>query len=249
MTKWKCINKECGGKCSLSSEKVPLNCVLDDECAEWEKVTEEPEQKQETELPKPLTAEVFDRPDCPEWARFAAVSMFGFLIFSEKKPKIAENECPKRWIIDGRWFTTGESAEFDDSSWESSIIERHVKLPNWCKCGALAYGEGRYGRITGICHTTGKIDIGETGHFIPVAECAEARLRPYNAEEMRGLTGKVLASKSYSHFSFLVVYAEDEFIKSCDFTYTAEELKDNFTINGKPCGVLEHLNNNGEWVA
>lgn len=42
MKKWKCLNEECAGKCEIYTEQVPLNCVLDDECADWEKVTEEP---------------------------------------------------------------------------------------------------------------------------------------------------------------------------------------------------------------
>jgi hypothetical protein len=78
----------------------------------------------------------------------------------------------------------------------------------------------------------------------------QARLRPYNEEEMKALVGKVLPSNSSSTpFSFLVVYAEGDgsFIESYRFKYTAEELKDHFSIDGQPCGVLEHLEN-GEWV-
>ena len=117
------------------------------------------------------------------------------------------------------------------------------ELPDWCKIGALAYGDGRYGKITGINRTDGKIDIGETGHFIPVEDCAEARIRPYNSDEMRELVGKVIETKRDSGLITGYRGVENKVFVGLNNRYTAEELLAmNATFSdGSPCGVLEHF--------
>ena len=44
------------------------------------------------ELPK-LTAEVFDRKDCPEWARYAFVNGWGNCVLLKDKPNLTEYGC------------------------------------------------------------------------------------------------------------------------------------------------------------
>lgn len=127
-------------------------------------------------------------------------------------------------------------------------------FPEWCKVGEWVYSpcgcdpnKGTYFQVTQIDDVC---IIGEN-NACHVDNAVRARLRPYNAEEMNALIGKVLTSNSRSTpFSFLVVYAEGDgsFIESYRHKYTAEELKDHFTIDGRLCGVLEHLNENLEWV-
>jgi hypothetical protein len=205
------------------------------------------------QLPK-LTAEVFNRPDCPEWANYAAVDESGVAYYYAEEPyarKHTFGSLDSMKTIDGT---------FDASDWKNSLIERPEKntLPDWCKVGGYGYDYASgYFKIVEIidCECNLKVEWVKEGEQGTVFGCnlkckKQARLRPYNAEEMRGLIGKVLTSNSRSTpFSFLVVYAEGDgsFIESYRFKYTAEELKDHFTIDGKPCGVLEHLENE-EWV-
>lgn len=203
------------------------------------------------QFPK-LTAEVFDRPDCPKWAKYAALGGGGMLSFYEDKPRMSKDEYPKRWINYDRWYPV-EGVKFDASDWQNSLVERPAKaLPDWCKVGEWVYlCNCTYSRIVSIndCHVNleNGISVGKNSIH---EEMVSARLRPYNAEEMKALVGKVLTCNSRSTpCSFLVVYAEGDgsFIESYRFRYTAKELKDYFTIDGKPCGVLEHLED-GEWV-
>ncbi len=76
-----------------------------------------------SQLPK-LTVEVFDRPDCPEWAEYAAVdadgAVWGFAIepyFDE------ENRC---WVChtDDYEGSSFIAEGFDASDWKNSLIKR-----------------------------------------------------------------------------------------------------------------------------
>lgn len=73
-------------------------------------------------LPK-LTVEVFNKPNCPKWAQWAAVDADGIAVFYEEIP-----------ILGGsRWFDRGENSHkvhgglYDASDWEHSLIERPQK--------------------------------------------------------------------------------------------------------------------------
>lgn len=244
-------------------------------------------------LPK-LTAEVFDRPDCPVWAKYAAVDECGSVRLFSDAP----------WLGASCWnWSHGEvtqlfGVKFDASDWQNSRIKRSTKaafdkllkncaeqqankilqkarrhrlseqyhnapekktLPDWCKVGKWVYaiclesGTGDFFKIREIRTEADiilKVGEGETDWLLFGNHIFPARLRPFNADEMKALVGKVLTSNSRSTpFSFLVVYAEGDgsFIESYRFKYTAKELKDYFTIGNTPCGVLEHFEN-GEWV-
>jgi hypothetical protein len=229
--------------------------MIDGKDAVWQEVKEQ----ESNQLPK-LTEEVFNRPDCPEWAKYAAVDNDGTAVFFKS--------LPKKSVFGDWWQRYGVVHEFgyhyDASDWKNSLIKRPEKntlikrpekntLPDWCKVGEWVWRDGKYHKIIETGQewiiTAWDEHTGFWGMNI-LYQFSQARLRPYNAAEMRGLIGKVLTSNSRSTpFSFLVVYAEGDgsFIESYRFKYTAEELKDHFTIDGKPCGVLEHLEN-GEWV-
>lgn len=74
------------------------------------------------QLPK-LTAEVFDRPDCPGWAQYAAVDSSGHASYYEKLPVrlrgffFLSNVEGRSQMIDGYW---------DASNWENSTITRQA---------------------------------------------------------------------------------------------------------------------------
>lgn len=130
-----------------------------------------------------------------------------------------------------------------------------AKLPDWCKVGAWVWFKGSehkfdcYACVTEINEkgVYGKCPDGQ--HFYSKPHVlAHARLRPYNAEEMKALVGKVVEFHdnrdlvtSYDG-EIDVVYADSMWMNS------DELLAIGYTIDGKPCGVLEHLNDEGEWV-
>ena len=82
------------------------------------------------QLPK-LTAEVFDRPDCPEWARYAAVDRNGNAFFYDTKPGW---ELPSQLREEQTIWFTGKingikriPGKFDAANWQNSLIERPSK--------------------------------------------------------------------------------------------------------------------------
>lgn len=216
-------------------------------------------------LPK-LTAEIFDRPDCPEWAQYAAVDMNGIAYYYDDKPFPTEtffyNKCAYHQMIEG---------DFDASDWENSLIERpakETKLPDWCKVGEWVYDgiREKYRKIIRIdmtikgcspviffneaadllCPSMQLNSIG--GRFL-----RPARPRPYNADEMRGLVGKVVDKKDGD--SFLVTAYTPKLdsrnlsaVSIDDMWVMADDVLECYTIAGNPAGVLEHLNEKGEWV-
>lgn len=195
-----------------------------------------------------LTTEVFDRPDCPKWAKFAVVDADGTAMCYGKRPifNIHNNkwypdctDCCNQ-IIEG---------EYDSSDWQNSLIERPTKLPEWCKVGEWCYGLDIYGK--GKYFKIIKIQ----NNYVYGDECcvkslfvSQARIRPYNSDEMRSLIGKVI---EHDNLFILVTYYDgrDNDITLNGYVADAKRLlNEGFTIDGKPCGVLEHLNEDGEWV-
>ena len=200
-----------------------------------------------SQLPK-LTAEVFDRPDCPEWAQWAAVDMNGIGTYFESKPSIP-SWCPW-WDRTIKHYSIGNFEKWDSSDWQHSLIERPARLPGWCKVGEWCFcldddGNCKYFNITKI---KDNFIYGEDWvidyHFVK-----QARFRPYNAEEMQGIVGKVVGNERGGMF-LVTTFIADDGGKVCvdSIAYKADALLYCYTINGKPCGVLEHLSENGEWV-
>lgn len=123
-------------------------------------------------------------------------------------------------------------------------------LPDWCKVGEWVYlSNEEYDKIEsidgfGVNLASGAIIDKKYIH----EEAVSARLRQYNGEEMMGLIGKVLRGGENFDFFALIVYAESGEIQTNAHCYTAAELLNNgYTIDGRPCGVLEHLED-GDWV-
>lgn len=78
-----------------------------------------------------LTAEAFDRPDCPEWAKWVAVDRDRKACFYSRKPKC--DNMLQMWLPGGIAveFKTIRGIKFAASDWQNSLIERPEKsLPN-----------------------------------------------------------------------------------------------------------------------
>lgn len=197
------------------------------------------------QLPK-LTEEVFNHPDSPEWAMYAAVDKDGEGWYYEKKPVIGLSHSFVEIAAKARKI----DEKFDATDWQNSLIERPQKftLPEWCKVGGWCYGldiygKGKYFKITNI-----------QNDYVYGDECcvkslfvSQARLRPYNSDEMRSLVGKVI---EHDNLFLLVTYYDgrDNDITLNGYVADAKRLlNEGFTINGNPCGVLEHLED-GKWV-
>lgn len=202
------------------------------------------------QLPK-LTVEVFDREDCPEWAKYAAVDDNGTGTYYEREPEYdGYLGC---WLrSDKRAFIIGDGWDYTD--WQHSLIERPAKenkLPDWCKVGEWCYcldddGNPKYFKITTIKdnYIYGE-DWDIDYHFV-----SRAHLRSYNAKEMKALVGRTVDSDTGARYLVTKFYDTLEGGEVCidGIYYSADALLAKFTIDGNPCGKLEHLNENGEWV-
>lgn len=251
----KYICEACKSPCKIT---VPANSAAPKHCPYsiwkspmWHKVDDEQTVTDCNQLPK-LTVEVFDRPDCPEWAMYAAFHN-GNLVFTDQKP----------WINEHGLFVSAKNAAriekilvipFKGSEHcPLQVIKRPAKkseLPDWCKVGEWVYlSNEEYDKIEsidgfGINLVSGAIINKKYIH----EETVSARLRPYNAEEMKSLVGKVICGND-TNFRAMIVYADgvSGVVETIHYDYNAEELAQSYTIDGKPAGVLEHLEN-GEWV-
>lgn len=194
------------------------------------------------QLPK-LTAEVFDRPDCPGWAQWAAVDVQGLAYWYQYSP-VADERI-------GVWKVWGTERRligfFDRSDWRNSLIERpakETKLPDWCKVGEWVYDKAinKYSQVAAEDITE---HLQEVCKSISKGEIVQARPRPYNADEMQELVGRVIATQA----GYILVDAyrkSDSNIHTIGGWFTADHLMQyDYTVDGKPCYVLEHVNDKG----
>jgi hypothetical protein len=128
---------------------------------------------------------------------------------------------------------------------EEKTTTKSSQLPDWCKVGEWVYDNviREYAIIKKEESPQWYVDNVESGRI------KQARKRPFNAEEMRGLVGKVI--KTPKDIAMVLGYSGER-NKVCVATmnnyFTAEALLAvGATLNGNPCGKLEHLEN-GEWV-
>lgn len=199
-----------------------------------------------TDLPK-LTAEVFDRPDCPEWAQWAIISPGGYIAFFKEKPEIYDNGI----VLKGDYVYIWEK-KYSAENWQNSLVEREVaKLPDWCKVGEWVWDEGNgYGEIKSVrddrsaCYIEFKSDAGD---FVPeaFAKLKETRLMSYDHLSISEALGKAVSNESavgiVTGYDIATVRVFGKFIPFNVFRGLFRYL------DGSPCGVLEHLEE-GEWV-
>ena len=275
----KFICEECAEPCILEVGDCynvtadVLQCIIKNSCyCKWKefKGNQLPKSSSQSvtncnRLPK-LTAEVFSRPDCPEWAKWAAVDKYRNAMWYAEEPKTV-----------GSVFWNSHSGQiqeipgkFDASDWENSLIarskvnwdevekilcnskltfkEKKQELPDWCMVGAWCYcldddGNGKYFKITEIKDNFiyGK-DWDIDYHFI-----RQARIRPYNAEEIPDLPFEVTERNSNFRTTVVSCAGNNVWLGGASTAISTEELMRDFTAKGSPCGILEHWEN-GEWV-
>lgn len=265
MTKWIC--NECticmGGACKCETHTfAPEFCVINKKKqAYWvvdntdlNTATIESVET-ETELPK-LTAEVFDRPDCPKWAKYAAVDKKGYVFVFDLEPECTHSSWYKRTRFGNRYELCNG---YDSSDYEHSLVRISEQkqesvtdcnqLPDWCKVGEWVYSipAEKYDKIIAIQDfRIVTREMKYTDDYINDGNVAQARLRPYNAEEMKSLVGKVLEHDGNA--SLVIVYLGNGLLRVGTKWVSAERLiEDGYTIDGKPCGKFEHLEDGG-WV-
>lgn len=240
MSKWKC--QVCVGvPCVLECFNEPTVCPVNGfNRSKWEKVDDVPDSNP---LPK-LTTEVFYREDCPAWAEYAAVNREGTVTIFLNKPTTCGSFWSDRKTY---WEHTFRDDRFDASDWQNSLIERPSKLPDWCKVGEWVFDKviNKYSQVTTEAITE---HLQEVFKSLAKGEIVQSRLRPYTAAEMKVLVGKVIEDKKTSDLRFVAGYCNrTERIYAGQNNFNADLLLSDFTIDGQPCGVLEHLED-GEWV-
>lgn len=139
--------------------------------------------EQQTIEQKPeLTVEVFDREDCPEWARWAAVDPCGEAFYYESKPRIKDDIWVNKKVTKVRHI----SGSYYSSDYKHSLIERPEKvvLPDWVKPDAIGWhAKTGYFCVTDISAKESRIYFrtiadsadGFFGYSTVIKECIEAR--------------------------------------------------------------------------
>lgn len=143
------------------------------------------------------------------------------------------------------------------------VEDQKPKLPEWCKVGAWVWFSGAkdigyepgYLKITDVGYNGMENVIDAEGDGIismPLSVVKQARLRPWNDDEMKSKVGKVFEMEN-GDLTFCLGYRMDRgalyFAGKGPFAYSAKILvESDWELDGLPCGVLEHKNGNGEWV-
>ena len=231
-------------------------------CCPYESFTVWHEVKEETltncnQLPK-LTVDVFDRPDCPAWAKYATVDKDGRGFYYHNKPQKNDYNWGLSDIVGCKLI-----GDFDPSDWENSLVERPAKaLPDWCQVKAIGYDndQKRYFKITTVSESCINIkyldvDVNDiTEGCVPyqnIKDFSEARKRPFNEKELKALVGKVIEKgpSTYLVSGFENVFENECMVHVNGCMYSGNDLmKHEYTVDGKPCYKLEYQNDEGEWV-
>jgi hypothetical protein len=214
-----------------------------------------------------ISQDVFSRPDCPSWAKYAAVNGLGCLLVFSAKPEINPHTSnPLFWICpSGNTINLGDG--YDTTDYANSLIERYERtaVPEWCKTGKYFYWKGDYYVIKEVSNNylTGKMLRGRGVFAREFKSCEDfdstgikqARLRAYSGYELIGLVGSVVFDNKLG--SAYVVSSCDTVgkdyyvtIGSTHAVYSAGDMFNMFTSQelGVPCGVFEYLDEDEEWV-
>lgn len=127
------------------------------------------------------------------------------------------------------------------------------KLPEWCKVGAWCYihsggiDTGKYQKIEAV-----HFGFVQTEYLVPIVNISEARLRPWNDDELKSKVGEVFEMGN-GDLTLCLGYQRDRgalyFAGKGPFAYPAKTLAESdWKLDGLPCGVLEHKNEEGEWM-
>ena len=238
MKKFEC--NECTKNCIIYRAEggTPTYCVDCDNWVDWREVKEETVTNCD-QLPK-LTAEVFDRPDCPRWATYATVDKDGRGFYYHNKPQKNDYNWGLSDVAGCKLI-----GDFDPSDWENSLVERPAKaLPDWCTVGKYVYDASLREYLY--------VKEEDYDWYVdPVARgrIKQARKRKFNEKEMKALVGKVFTT---ANGDVSIATDFDNYLKSLyiyNECFNSKQLADSvWLLDGKPCCILEHLNEKGEWV-
>lgn len=240
MKRWKCQVIECVEDCVVEARIIPVNCPFGSGVVSWKKVEEPaPKPLSEAILPK-LTVEVFDRDDCPEWAKYAIVAPSGKAYYTSTIPSYDTNK--KAWgIFDGD--ASAIPGKFNASDWQNSLIERpEKKLPDWVKVGAWVWcadcrAERKIEKINGNRITVRFSAPDATSYTGDISEFKPARVRPWTFEEAP-LQVKTKDDVLTLYFTISDTW-EYKASKRIPGAYSLEEVTELTQADGSPCGVAE----------
>lgn len=169
----------------------------------------------------------------------------------------------------GNCFQTKEKAEVAAAKIKALFLSLHEEpenaelfekteeadLPDWCEVGGWVWSQDDgYGKITVVREDPPTCFVhfnGGGGDFDPESfkRLKQARLRPYNEEEMKSLVGRIVTSVKGD--VCLCTDYDAGLGEVCiygDWFSNTELLNSVWQINDMHCGVFEHLNEDGEWV-
>jgi hypothetical protein len=145
----------------------------------------------------------------------------------------------------------------------SPTISETAKLPDWCKQNEwiFDYNEREYAQVKNIFGDIAAVALTYAGTKEQVTKswkyiadcCCQSKICPYCDQEMQQLVGRILDNglrRVMVTACAPICFPEkpQKRIFMGDEWYTAENLIDyGYTLDNRPCGVLEHLEN-GEWV-
>ena len=134
------------------------------------------------------------------------------------------------------------------------------KLPDWCRVGAWVWFSGAkdigyepgYLKITDVGYNGMENVIDAEGDGIismPLSVVKEARLRPWNDDELKSKVGKVFEMGN-GDLTLCLGYQRDiaDLIFVGKLMSAQSFAESDWKLDGSPCGVLEHKNEEGEWV-
>lgn len=258
--KYEC--KDCGSKCELITENVPEVCIKQRSRVNWKKV-EEPAPKplpcasksaksatqkdlscRREKLPK-LTAAVFDREDCPEWAQWAGVNQDGTASFFGNVPNRGCSNPRKNYWSYHYSEMKQIPGRFDASDWQNSLIERPEKknLPDWVKVGAWVWcadcrAERKIEKINGNRITVrfpapdATPYTGDMSEFKPIVPFTFETIAPL-------LPFAVMASKTFVNTIIGATEKGVYFSAATEVTSYDDLLYFCTRLDGSPCGVAE----------
>jgi hypothetical protein len=149
-----------------------------------------------------------------------------------------EADCPI-WCA----YAKGEITDWCEVE---EVVTDCNQLPDWCKVG-----EWYYDKVIKQYLQIDSFDMAHKarwGQDLKNGVIVQARKRPFNAEEMRELVGKVIQD-NIGNRSLINNYTnvDNQVTVFCAYCNADKLMKAGYTIDGKPCYKLEHLEN-GEWV-
>lgn len=186
-----------------------------------------------------LTAQIFNRPDCPDWCNAAVVSSCGIAYWVDGDFEKRHKEI------------TG--LRFDTTDWQHSLIKRPMtELPDWCKVGAWVYNQRGYYfcKIIEIAKDKKSFTVAQPGKNYTIGsgdlnygfdKWKPACLRPWTFEDAP-LMCKVRDVKNEQEEAVLSLcpsgYYRVGAYSSGRSSFSAV-LRKYEQLDGSPCGVLE----------